>query len=146
MWYNMSVGGYVGRLFYFTINELYHIGGFMAKQQDNYLDYIPKHNSLYECRDNKKGNVEIKVHNKGLFNRIAQLIARKPKYSYIELDKFGSFVWRQMDGERNIYDISKLVKEEFGDKAEPLYERLCQFIKILHKNHFIVYINKIKHS
>lgn len=53
----------------------------MAKQKENYLDYVPKHNSLFEFRDNKKGHVEIKVHNKGLFNRIAQLIAKKPKYS-----------------------------------------------------------------
>lgn len=49
----------------------------MAKQKENYLDYVPKHNSLFEFRDNKKGHVEIKVHNKGLFNRIAQLIAEK---------------------------------------------------------------------
>ena len=57
----------------------------MAKQKENYLDYVPKHNSLFEFRDNKKGHVEIKVHNKGLFNRIAQLIAKKPKYSYMSV-------------------------------------------------------------
>ena len=116
----------------------------MAKQKDNYLDYVPKHNSLFEFRDNKKGHVEIKVHNKGLFNRIAQLIAKKPKYSYIELDEFGTYIWRQIDGVRSIYDIGQLVKQHFGEKAEPLYERLCQFTKILHKNKFIVYTNKIK--
>lgn len=116
---------------------------FMAKQKDNYLDYVPKHNSLFECRENKKGHVEVKVHNKGIFNRIAQLIARKPRYSYIELDDFGTFVWHSIDGERSIYDIGQLVKEHFGDKAEPLYERLCYFIKLLHKNQFIVYMNKI---
>lgn len=116
---------------------------FMAKQKDNYLDYVPKHNSLFECRENKKGHVEVKVHNKGIFNRIAQLIARKPRYSYIELDDFGTFVWHSIDGVRSIYDIGQLVKEHFGDKAEPLYERLCYFIKLLHKNQFIVYMNKI---
>ena len=116
---------------------------FMAKRKDNYLDYVPKHNSLFECRENKKGHVEVKVHNKGIFNRIAQLIARKPRYSYIELDDFGTFVWHSIDGVRSVYDIGQLVKEHFGDKAEPLYERLCYFIKLLHKNQFIVYMNKI---
>ena len=111
--------------------------------KENYLDYVPKHNSLFECRENKKGHVEVKVHNKGIFNRIAQLIARKPRYSYIELDDFGTFVWHSIDGVRSIYDIGQLVKEHFGDKAEPLYERLCYFIKLLHKNQFIVYMNKI---
>ena len=37
--------------------------------------------------------------------RIAQLIARKPRYSYIELDDFGTFVWHSIDGVRSIYDI-----------------------------------------
>ena len=121
----------------------FYFSRIMAKQKDNYLDYVPKHNSLFECRENKKGHVEVKVHNKGIFNRIAQLIARKPRYSYIELDDFGTFVWHSIDGVRSIYDIGQLVKEHFGDKAEPLYERLCYFIKLLHKNQFIVYMNKI---
>ena len=114
------------------------------KQQENFLDYVPKHNSLFEYRDNKAGNIEVKVHNNGIFNKIAQVFAKRPKYSFIELDEFGSFIWRQMDGEKTIYEIGIAVKEHFGEKAEPLYERLCEFIKILHKNHFVVYMNKIK--
>lgn len=113
-------------------------------KQDNFLDYVPKHNVLFEYRENKAGNIEVKIHNKGFFNKIAQIFAKRPKYSYIELDEFGSFIWRQMDGQRTIFDIGNLVKEHFGEKAEPLYDRLCTFIKILHKNHFIVYMNKIK--
>mgnify|MGYP006895909741 FL=1 len=50
----------------------------MAKQKDNYLDYVPKHNSLFECRENKKGHVEVKVHNKGIFNRIGSLLHESP--------------------------------------------------------------------
>ena len=92
----------------------------MAKQKENYLDYVPKHNSLFECRDNKKGHVEIKVHNKGLFNRIAQLIAKKPKYSSIDLDEFCTYIWLQIEGVRSIYDIGQLVQQHFGEKAEPL--------------------------
>lgn len=116
----------------------------MAKEQENFLDYIPRHNSLFEYRENASGNIEVKVQNKGLFNKIAQVIAKKPKYSYIELEGFGSFIWKQMDGERTVYEIGKLLKAEYGEKAEPLYERLCTFIKILHKNHYIVYVNKMK--
>ena len=92
----------------------------------------------------KDGKIEIKMHNKGVFNKIAQVLFKKPKYSYIELDEFGSFVWEQMDGKKTIYEIGTLVKERFGDKAEPLYERLSQYIKILHNNHFIVYENKLR--
>lgn len=114
----------------------------MKKQKVNYLDYIPKHNSLFPCSKNEQGNIEIARKNKGLFNRIAQLLFKKPKVSYIELDEFGSFVWEQIDGERSIYEIGKLVKEHFGDKAEPLYERLAKFFYTLRNNKFILYVKK----
>ena len=115
----------------------------MAKKKDNYLDYIPKHNSLYEFSHNQNGRIEIKVQNKGLFNRIAQLLFKRPKFSNIELDEFGSFVWKSIDGKSSIYEIGIHIKEHFGEKAEPLYERLAHFIKTLHNNEFIVYANKI---
>ena len=115
----------------------------MAKKKENYLDYVPKHNSRYEWSKNENGNVVIRVHNTGLFNRIAQVLFKRPKYSNIELDEFGSFVWEQLDGVRNVYEIGILVKEHFGKKAEPLYERLAKFITILRNNGYIVYVNKM---
>lgn len=116
----------------------------MAKEQENFLDYIPKHNALFEFRENHVGNIEVKVQNKGFFNKVAQVFAKRPKFSYIELDEFGSFIWREMDGQKSVYEIGQQVKQEFGEKAEPLYERLSEFIKILHKNHYVVYQNKLK--
>lgn len=111
------------------------------KQKANYLDYIPKHNSLFPYEKNKKGFIEITRKNRGLFNRLAQLLFRKPKTSQIELDEFGSFIWEQINGERDVYEIGKLIKEQFGEKAEPLYERLTEFLHILRSNDFIVYVN-----
>ena len=73
----------------------------MKKKADNFVDYIPKHNSLYEYRENEQGNIEVKMINRGLFHRIAQIFFRRPKVSWIELPGMGSFVWRQMDGKKN---------------------------------------------
>ncbi len=114
--------------------------------KDNYLDYIPKHNSLFEYQSNDRRHIEIRVCNKGLFNKIAQVFFKRPKYSNIELDDFGSFIWECMDGKITIYEIGKKVKEQFGEQAEPLYERLSQFIKMLHGNGFVVYVNKLKNK
>ncbi len=114
------------------------------KKKENYLDYIPKRNALYEWDVNDKGNVEIKVHNKGLFNRIAQLIWKKPKVSRIELEELGSFIWQEIDGTISIYELGKRISGKFGKKAEPLYERLAAYMKTLHENGFIVYVNKMK--
>lgn len=111
-------------------------------KQENYLDYIPKHNELFPYQIKENGRVEVKVTNRGMFNRIAQVLFKRPKYSYIELDEFGTFVWKQIDGKRTIYDICLLMKDEFGEKAEPLFERATQFFQILRRNSFIVYENK----
>lgn len=116
----------------------------MAKKKENYLDYIPKHNSLHEWSEDKNGKVTVKVLNRGFYNRVAQFFFKRPKYSNIELDEFGSYVWKQIDGVRNVHEIGKLVKQHFGDKAEPLYERLVKFITILRNNGYVVYVNKQK--
>lgn len=112
-------------------------------KKENYLDYTPKHNELFPYRRNQKGLVELTIYNKGMFNRLAQFFFKRPRTSQIELDRFGSFAWSCMDGKRSIYDIGKMVNKKFGAEAEPLYERLTKYCKILHDNHFIVYVNKM---
>lgn len=116
----------------------------MSKQKDNFLDYIPKHNSLFPYEKTSDGLIEIKMQNKGLVKKITQVILKKPKFTYVKLEQFGSFIWEQIDGKRSVYDIGQLVKEHFGDDAEPVYERLCQYIKSLRTNGFIIYQNLVK--
>ena len=45
-----------------------------------------------------------------------------------------------MDGEKTIYDISRLVEKKFGKKAEPIVERLVKYFQILYQNKFIGYV------
>jgi len=73
------------------------------KKRENFLDYVPKRNKLYQWDLNQKKQVEVAVVNRGLFNRIAQLLFRKPKVSKIELDELGSFIWQAMDGAKTVY-------------------------------------------
>lgn len=81
--------------------------------------------------------VTLKVENKGFFNRIAQKFFKKPKVSQVHLDKMGSFVWPLLDGKRDIVAIGILVKEHFGEEAEPLYERLAKFFQVLDSYSFV---------
>lgn len=97
---------------------------------------IRKENLKWSCDSN--GAATLEIENKGVFNRVAQKLFKKPKISYIHLDEFGSFVWRQIDGERDIMKIGEAVKEHFGEKAEPLYERLAQYFKILESYGFVI--------
>ena len=106
------------------------------KNKKNFLDCIPYINDG-NTWDEKDGMVTVNMVNKGFYHKLAQLVFKTPRVSHIELDEFGSFVWMRIDGKRTVYDISELVKEKFGEKAEPLYERLIKFFVILKNNKFV---------
>lgn len=106
----------------------------------NFLDFVPVICESQKYEEDEEGHIVICLERKSIYDKMARLIRKRtPKYSYFTLDDHGSFVWRQIDGLRNVYEIGKLVKEEFGDAAEPLYERLSKFIQILQMNQFIEY-------
>ena len=108
----------------------------MKKKSDNLLELFPVRNPniAWSNLDNK---VTLEIENKGIANKIAQLLLKKPKVSFIHLDEMGSFLWRLMDGKTNIFDLGKAVAEKFGDNANPLYERLCKYINTLISYGFI---------
>ena len=97
---------------------------------ENYLEKIPKRpdNLKWSVED---GKVTLHLENKGVFNKMAQILLKKPKVSHIHLDEIGSFVWPLLDGEKNIIELGKDVETHFGEKANPLYERLAKYFQIL---------------
>lgn len=107
---------------------------------ENYLEKIPVHSSSLHWKTDSDGIVTLRIENTGWANRIAQKVFFRPQYSYVHLDKLGSFVWPLIDGETNITELGKLVEEQFGEDAHPLYERLAQYFRILDSYHFINWI------
>lgn len=105
----------------------------------NYLEQIPLRHKDIEWSKDENEMVTLEIENTGLFNRIAQKVFKRPKISYIHLDEMGSFIWPKLDGTKSIIALGEDVKEHFGENAEPLYERLAQFFKILESYHFIVF-------
>jgi len=55
----------------------------------------------------------------------------------VNLDEIGSYLWLLIDGEKNVNQIAQLFKQKFGEKVEPLYDRLAKFLTNLEKNGFI---------
>ena len=104
----------------------------------NYLDLVPQINEGLNWNKDENGIVTLEIENTGLFNRIAQKVFKKPKWSFVHLDELGSFVWLLIDGKTNISDMGVSVKEHFGEKAEPLYEKLAKYFQILKSYNFIV--------
>ena len=103
----------------------------------NYLEKIPVRPAHIAWSADEEGIVTLDIENTGLFNRIAQKLLRKPKVSHIHLDEMGSFVWPLLDGDKNIIELGKNVEEHFGEKANPLYERLSKYFQILDSYGFI---------
>lgn len=103
----------------------------------NYLEKIPSRPEHIKWNADENGIVTLDIENTGFMNRMAQKLFRKPKISHIHLDEMGSFVWPLLDGEKNIIELGELVKERFGDKANPLYERLAKYFQILDSYQFI---------
>lgn len=111
----------------------------MKKQNvdTNYLDKIPVRNESIKWSSDEDNKVTLEIENKGVFNKIAQLLFKKPKVSYVHLDNMGSFVWPLIDGKKDITALGLDVYNHFGEEAEPLYERLSKYFQILYSYGFI---------
>lgn len=107
------------------------------KKSANYLEFIPNIKDELHWEKTEK-DVTIYIENKGVMNRIAQKVFRKPKVSQIHLDEMGTFIFPLIDGTRSVYDIAQLVKEKYGEKAEPLYNRIVQYMRTLESYEFVV--------
>ena len=107
------------------------------EKKENYLDNVFSHAAAIEWDCDEKGNVTLIVENKGFFNRIAQKLIKKPEKTRVHLDKIGSFIWMRFDGTRSVYEIAMEVKREFGQKADPLYDRLLTYMEMLREQGFI---------
>ena len=105
----------------------------------NYLEKIPSRKDSIGWSADENGIVTLEIQNKGFFNRLFQVLLKKPKISYIHLDEMGSFVWPVIDGDKTITEIAQLVDAHFGEKAHPLYERLAKYFQILESYGFITY-------
>ncbi|MDZ7374358.1 MAG: PqqD family protein [candidate division KSB1 bacterium] len=64
---------------------------------------------------------------------------RNPNYR-IHLDDIGSFVWRLCDGTHTIGEIEQELREHFGQRVEPAFERLSLFLAQLFRGSFIRYL------
>lgn len=105
----------------------------MAKQNkhiENLLDFIPIHKVDWVKQED--GTVCLQKPK----IRSAWLLRFIRKFGFtthfqIHLDDFGTFVWERCDGKSRILDIAESLKIEFGERVEPVYDRLGAFFRAL---------------
>lgn len=104
----------------------------------NYLELTPKRVYNYEVESSGKISVLVpKFKNKLLVNFLAPRL--KAPYIKAKLDDFGSLTWIEMDGTKNVESISQLLTDKFGDKVQPVNERLTKFLTQLYQYNFITF-------
>ncbi len=98
------------------------------------MEAYPVQRCEYEEKD---GNITVLV--KKPFNFIEKLFFKKmlDKPFRIDLDKIGSFVWKQCTGTYSVEEITALCRKEFGEEVEPAEERVKLFIEQMNKNRMI---------
>ena len=114
----------------------------MAKKQENFLNYIPVISDKNSWDADADGRVTIHMVHRGFYAWIAQKIFHRPRVSHIDLDAMGSFIFQQIDGQRTVGQLALLVRDRFGQEAEPLYDRLVKYMQILRNNGFIYFSGK----
>lgn len=105
-------------------------------KKKNFLEFIPVRNNKNTWEEDG-GAVVINVENKGFYCALARLLRRTPRVSHIHLDEYGSFIWRRIDGKNSVGELAGLIKAEYGNDAEPLYNRLVKYMRILSESGFI---------
>ena len=112
----------------------------MDDKIDGYLNNIPvvKEGLVFETDDQLVSVVSYQ--NRGIQKFLRKLNFNIPEVSKIELDRFSSFVFLQINGKRNIFEIGQVLKDEYDEEVEPLYERLLIFLEFLkNRKNWITY-------
>ena len=103
----------------------------MDDKEDIYLKNVPVVNEglIFETHGQLVSIVSYQ--NRGIQKFLRKLKFKIPEVSKVELDTFSSFVFLQINGERDIYEIGQIFRKEYEEAAEPLYERLIVFLEFL---------------
>jgi len=119
----------------------------MAKKKQNqlnFLDIIPIKNTKMNWVFLENDIVQIQIDRNSWLDKAVRLFFKTPAMMKIDLDRFGSYIWSEIDGSKDFGLISEGFKEAFGDEVEPLYQRLGAYANILRNNNFIKFENNTR--
>ena len=103
----------------------------------NYLDivFVPSKELNYHKNDD--GCIVLDIENKGFFNKTAQKLFKKPRFSHIKTDVYGTVLWESLDGKNTVNEVINIMKDTFPNEKEKMLDRCIHFLYILEKNKFI---------
>lgn len=108
-----------------------------VKESENFLDLVIIRNKKYSWYELDNNIVQIQVQRNTMLDKVVRKFFKTPEIMKIDLDKYGSFIWKEIDGINDVGSIAEKFSDNFGEEVEPLYERLIHYVNILKNNDFI---------
>lgn len=59
----------------------------------------------------------------------------------VKLDEIGSFVWQRCDGSHSVKEIGEALSAQFGNKVDPVFDRLHHFLATLERSKTIIWMS-----
>jgi len=104
----------------------------------NYLELTPVRNYDHVIEENGLVSVFVpKFDIKWIDTMMSRIV--KSRFFKAKLDEFGTATWLEMDGNKSVQLISSHLSQKFGDKINPVDERLTKFLTELYKYKFITF-------
>lgn len=113
----------------------------MKKQstnKDNFMLYIPE--KKHETWEVRKKKVYLIFYHDRFAEKLVRWLVKKPYVSDVELDELGSATWQLIDSKSTVYDIAQKLSEQFGEKCQPINERLVMYLRYLNKKGWIRFV------
>ncbi|WGX75281.1 PqqD family protein [Paraclostridium bifermentans] len=109
------------------------------KNNEEVLNLVFKKSENIEYEVSSDGIVTIlEKQNHKVQNFFRKLKFKIPMYKKMELDEYGSFIFLQIDGKKNVEELGIKLEEKYGEESHPLYERLLLFLNHIDVNcHYI---------
>ena len=104
----------------------------------NYLELTPVRNYDHVIEDSGLISVLVPKFDIKWLDKIMSNII-KSRFFKAKLDEFGTETWLEMDGNKSVQLISTHLSQKFGEKINPVDERLTKFLSELYKYNFITF-------
>jgi len=110
------------------------------KRNTNFYDLTPIR--VYNHEISKNGLVELLIprFDKNIFGKYLEKKSGKQPIK-AELDEIGSKVWLVIDSKKSVFEISKVLREDFIEESKENIEvRTLEYMKTLYNNGFINFL------
>lgn len=98
---------------------------------------------------NENNHVIVHVGRKGFWQNCCTRIfgtEKADKKYEVELDDYGSYVWKKIDGKRSNMEIIEDIQRELGEEVNLASQRLVMFMHMLKRNKLIFFDKRHKNN